>query len=148
MKKYTVVLTCSDGPMLIDVIGDFSFKANNQTEAMNKANTLEVKVSSSFNCIYYDKYKKDIIFDILPNELGISKGSVIKCIWYDESKGEWLNETFKDGKTIFPIANPICDTIVDINEFMSIIDREYVSYLKHHDILTFESIAFGVMEVN
>lgn len=125
MENFSLTFTCNEGAFVIDVYTDHAFQAKNKKSAMKIAENLEGEISKFFTP-YYDNHKKDFFIQITENEY-FKKAFITKFKTYD-----------------FSLHN---DTEHTKEKFINLIDEHYKSYLKTNNVLTFETIAYGIEQM-
>ncbi|MDF9763794.1 hypothetical protein OKW24_005690 [Peribacillus simplex] len=122
MEDFYITFTCNEGAFVISVFTDHIFQAKDVKSAMKIAENLETRISKFFTP-YYDKHKKDFFIQITENEY-FKRAYISKFETYD-----------------FSLHN---DTEHTKEKFINLIGEHYKSYLKTNDVLTFETIAYGI----
>lgn len=132
----------------MDIAGNFSFPAQDNTAALALAQTLVDRVEAAVPLVYYDRRSRKIVVAVADNDLGITSGFIRKFTWYDKSKGPFGEMTDPVSGFVFsPVWNPLCECAVTKDQFAQLIAEHYSEYLETHDKLLFEVTAYGVDEV-
>lgn len=145
MSNYSVTIAMCYEKFIFDIYTNHIFKANNDEEAMIIANTLEDNFQKYIQ-VYFNKNEKDIKVEIIKNDC-FDKVYLEKFTYYDETKGEYLREVV-NGYTLYPICNPKCFVKVNKDELIELLLRDCSVNLIDRDILAFDSIAYGVKNVD
>ena len=131
MKKYEIIFMMCDGDFMIDVGSGYMIDAQNEKDALEIASKIEDEVSNNTSDIYYDSSEKTLKFISFSSKFSCENkmnDRIVKCMILKKgSSPEWEVKSQK--------------------EFCKGIDIEYVDYLKNREWLTFESVAYGVVEV-
>ncbi|MEH7217286.1 MULTISPECIES: hypothetical protein [Bacillus cereus group] len=117
MKEYKIDFACCDGGFEIIVSTNHTFKAKTEEEAHKIASDLEWRIFYFLNP-YYDQSKKDFVI-------------AINCNEYVDTA--FISKFIIDG-----------ERVVNKNCFIEELVDEYEEYFDKYNVLTFESIAYGV----
>ncbi|MYL43987.1 hypothetical protein [Virgibacillus salexigens] len=144
-NTYTIAFTEHVGNFDITVETNYNFNADNDENAIDIANHLQL-ISENYE-LYYDKTKDDIVMDITENG-SFDKASITKYTFYDETKGEYKKMKFEDGTTFYPVMNEECFVELNKLQFLNTLKEYYKEYLKNKDRLSFGSLNYGVRRIN
>lgn len=125
MENFRITFTCNEGELEIAVYTDHIFQAKDKRSAWEIARNLEGEISKCF-IPYYDNHKEDFFFHIPENEY-FKKAFIKKFETYDSSLDKYIEHT--KGK------------------FINVIHEHYKTYLSINDVLTFETIAYGIEQI-
>ncbi|HFK1765672.1 TPA: hypothetical protein ACGXQA_004243 [Bacillus mobilis] len=137
MEKYTVDFEFCNGNLSFVVNTNHIFMVENNDKKKEWETFYEGEISRCLS-LYYHKETEEILIDIIKNDY-FDEAWITEFQYYDERKGGYLNFG-----GLHPVQNPKCETKVSKEQFIKILKEEYKEYLELHDILTFESIAYGV----
>lgn len=143
MKRFNMVFVDQDGNFEITLKPNFVFQAENREAAMKIAERY-THITKNYQ-YHYDPVAQDIIINIEKN-IYFDHVDIVAFKFYDESKGEYLRKTFKDGVTFYPVMNPDCYVNLNKKEFLKLLQEHNQTYLQYHDKLTFGSLSYGVKE--
>ncbi|WP_448897561.1 hypothetical protein [Cytobacillus pseudoceanisediminis] len=130
---------------------DIQIETNHTFEAENQDHALEIAekhehISDYFE-LYYDHLIKDFVISITRNGY-FDDVFISNYRFYDESKGDYLHLDIGNGQTIYPVLNPDCFEELNKDLFIQQLQSHFEGYLQEKDIITFDSISYGVKEAN